>query len=107
MTSPVYAPELKHPADPRYQAERQERVTTLLKMKEHELLQKYLGTTQALRPMDASGDLHKRLIGDLFEGELTRYLAPQLRKAILDSTGSGTSGGSVFIRQDLEPIVHA
>ncbi len=107
MTSAAYAPELKHPSDPRYQDERRERVQTLLRMKEHDLLQKYAATAHAARPTDASGDLHRRLVGGLFEGDLTQHFAPTLRKAILDSTGGGTSGGSVFIRQDLEPIVHA
>src|SRR5438105_3887462 len=48
-------------------------------------------------PTDDTG-VQTRMLGELRGAAYT----PDFLKAILDSTGGGTSGGSVMIRQDLE-----
>ena len=77
-------------------------------MTDSELLQKAVYTANHQRPADESGDMNRKMVGELFDGDSKHgALVPQIQKAILDSTGGYTSGGSVFIRQDLEPIIHA
>lgn len=86
-----------------------ERVSDLRRQKftEMELLKKFAYTAHAERPADDSGDMNRKMVGELFDtGAIHASMIPTIQKAILDSTGNYTSGGSVFIRQDLEPIVH-
>lgn len=52
----------------------------------------------AERPSDASGSITENVMHELRGAS---YI-PERLKAILDSSGGGTSGGSVMIRQDLE-----
>lgn len=74
---------------------------------EMDLLKKFAHTAQAERPADESGDMNRKMVGELLDsGAIHGDMVPTITKAILDSTGNYTSGGSVFIRQDLEPMVH-
>ena len=50
-------------------------------------------------PRDESGEITKRVMNEVTGAS---HIPTLLQKAILDSTGGGTSGGSVMIRQDLE-----
>lgn len=78
------------------------------KYTEMDLLKKFAYTANAERPADNdSGDMNRKMVGELFDsGAIHGSMVPTIQKAILDSTGGYTSGGSVFIRQDLEPYIH-
>ena len=104
MITKATGAELRYFSDPARSHTHRERVTSLQKLSDGELLNKFTYTADHERPSDPSGDMNRKMIGELFGRP---EIAQQLNKAILDSTGGYTTGGSIFIRQDLEAIVHA
>src|SRR5262249_39827787 len=75
---------------------------------ENELIKKFTHTARTERPRDDDGEMNRKMVGELFDNTAMHgAFLPALQKAILDTTGSYSSGGSVFIRQDLEPIFHS
>lgn len=98
-----------HPHDPQWRTKRQHLVhKDLLTMNSRQINEAFLTTVS--KPLSAeekaeAAELTKNVLGGMFS---TPGLADSLtRKSILDTTGSGTSGGSVLIRQDLEPFLYA
>ena len=97
-----------NPKDPQYQLKRRKQVDEFLKMTPQQIERNFLymaSQPQSKEQREEQGVLTKRVIGDILN---VPGLGDQLeRKSILDSTGGGTSGGSVLIRQDLEAPVYA
>ncbi len=104
VTTKAVGAELRHFSDPARAYIHKDRVTALRKLNDGELLQKFAYTADTERPADPNGDLNRKMLSELFSRP---EIANQLNKAILDSTGGYSTGGSIFIRQDLEAIVHA
>lgn len=107
--APAVGMPLFHTFDPERQKRHDELVRDfrMKQFRESDLIQKFAYTARHERPADPSGDMNKRMVGELFNtNAMHAEHIPIIQKAILDSTGGYTTGGSVFIRQDLEPIVH-
>lgn len=93
-----------HPHDPQYIAKRTKQVNTLLRELTTKQINDYLINAAHTPPTkderEEQRELTKRVLGEMLAIEgMERALHT---KSILDSTGGGTSGGSVLIRQDLE-----
>lgn len=98
-----------HPHDPQWRAKRQHLIhKELLPMSSRQINDAFLTTVS--KPLSTeeraeAQELTKSVLGGMFD---TPHLMDVLsRKSILDSTGGGSSGGSVLIRQDLEPFLTA
>lgn len=92
-----------HPHDPQFRIKRRTLIEKdLLTMSERQLEEQLLYTAGQRAPREETRDLTKRVLGEMYNSPI-----PMEVKSILDSTGGGTSGGSVLIRQDLEPILYA
>lgn len=91
---------VEHPHDPMYQQKRQAMIKQLSQLSIRELEQRLSWQMNQPRTRDDHG------FSDKVVQEITtdRSIPVALRKGILDSTGNYTSGGSVMIRQDLEPV---
>ena len=98
-----------HPHDPQWRAKRLNLVhKELLPMNPRQINEAFL--TQASKPLSpderkAAEELTRNVLGGMYS--IPGVYETLTTKAILDSTGSGTSGGSVLIRQDLEPFLYA
>jgi hypothetical protein len=109
MSTPYSIKGTLHPHDPQWRAKRQHLIhKELLPMTPRQINEAFLTTVSKPLSDEEKADareLTKSVLGGMFD---TPHLADALaRKSILDTTGSGTSGGSVLIRQDLEPFLHA
>ncbi len=90
-----------HPSDPQYMIKRQRQLKELSSLSTAQL--KRMVNSMLTNPLpeeakEQNTQVAKQFVGQLHDGALH----PALRRSILDSTGGGTSGGSVMIRQDLE-----
>ena len=98
-----------HPHDPQWRAKRQHLIhKELLTMSPRQINEAFLTTVSQPLSDDERAEsvaLTKNVLGGMFS--MPGVADSLVRKSILDSTGSGTSGGSVLIRQDLEPFLHA
>lgn len=98
-----------HPHDPQWRAKRHSLVhKELLTMNERQIEQSFLH--QAAQPLtpesrQAHQETTRKVLGEMFT--IPGLADNLIRKSILDSTGGGSSGGSVLIRQDLEPYLYA
>jgi hypothetical protein len=102
------APRIFHPQDAAYRLYRWDRIQENLKLDERTLDQKVKmmwGNRPKVEREQEESDrgMIKSIMTDMYSAPYV----PANVKSILDSTGSGTSGGSVMIRQDLEPILYA
>jgi hypothetical protein len=97
-----------HPRDPQYQLKRSSLVNEYLRtMTPLEIEQNLIH--MASQPVTREKrteqqELTKNVLGDILSTGIGGEL---VRKSILDSTGGGTSGGSVLVRQDLEAPLYA
>lgn len=90
-----------HPSDPQYAIKRQRQLKELSSLSTPQL--KRMVQSMLMNPMpeeakEQNTQVAKSFVSQLHDGAMH----PALRRSILDSTGGGTSGGSVMIRQDLE-----
>ena len=95
--------QVMHPHDLQYQIARRKMIDAQAHLSEMQLERQiqYLwnnGAVTADTPKDQNDNIWRRMNADMHSAA---YI-PDSMKAILDSTGGGTSGGSVMIRQDLE-----
>lgn len=106
MVSPIA--DTLHPRDPQYQLKRSSLVSEYLRtMTPIEIEQNLVYQASQPVPKEKRAEqqeLTRSVLGDI----LSTGIGDQLvRKSILDSTGGGTSGGSVLVRQDLEAPLYA
>jgi len=93
-----------NPKDAQYRKKRQRLIyNEYLPMSTNQLRDALLYQASQPRPENV-GDVTKEVIGGILDTGIGEQLT---RKSILDSTGGGTSGGSVLVRQDLEPLIYA
>lgn len=93
-----------HPKNPEYRAKRRSIIDRELKgMSNQQLDESFLFAASQPAPENTK-EMSRRVMTDLvssFNGQM-----PEKLKSILDTTGGGSSGGSVLIRQDLEPYLY-
>lgn len=91
-----------HPKDVQYRVKRRNIIDKELRGMSHgQIDESFLFAASQPAP-EGTKEMSRRIMTDLVssfpEGRM-----PEKLKSILDTTGGGTSGGSVLIRQDLEP----
>jgi hypothetical protein len=96
--------EVMSPRDPAYLFKREKQLAELYKMSERQLIAQLRYLEQAPANRDPNNAMTKAFVGELMNDP---YVPQTLKAGILDSTGGGTSGGSVLIRQDLEATLYA
>jgi hypothetical protein len=90
--------QVMHPHDHQYVLKRRQMLDAQAHLSEIALDRQIQYLMSSPAPAEQNENVWKRLNADL----RTMPFVPDSAKAILDSTGGGTSGGSVMIRQDLE-----
>lgn len=98
-----------HPHDPQWQQKRKSFMVKELwreDVSEQEINEMFL--YRAHHPVEKADreqqiELTRRVFGEMYADSKV----PRKVKSILDSTGGGTSGGSVLVRQDLEPYLYS
>lgn len=90
--------QVMHPHDQRYQVARRKMLDTQAYLSDIQLDRQIQYLMSTPPPNDANENVWRKMNAEL----RTAPYVPEAVKAILDSTGGGTSGGSVMIRQDLE-----
>lgn len=96
--------EVMSPRDPAYLFKREKQLAQLLTMSERQLIAQLRYLEQSPANRDPNNAMTKAFVGELMNDP---YVPQTLKTGILDSTGGGTSGGSVLIRQDLEATLYA